>query len=106
MPMNHMDSPISEIVSGARSANTRTSTAASPFDYDLVVIGSGFGGTITALTVAYQQQLQGKAPKILILERGTWWTTPVPTVQDKKVAAFDFLKSKKQPVQFWSSAEH
>jgi hypothetical protein len=43
MPMNHVDSPISEIVSGARSADTRTSTAASPFDYDL---DSGAGNVV------------------------------------------------------------
>ncbi|HZV72623.1 MAG TPA: hypothetical protein VFF79_02805 [Conexibacter sp.] len=34
---------------------------------------------------------------LLMLERGTWWTTPVGT----------FLgEDKGQPVQFWSSAEH
>jgi choline dehydrogenase-like flavoprotein len=72
---------------------------------DVAIIGSGFGGTMTALTLA--QRLQDKNPKILMLERGTWWTTPVSTVQDKGVATYDFLKTKhQQPVQFWSSVEH
>src|SRR5262249_43305936 len=75
------------------------------FDYDVVIIGSGFGGTMTALTLA--EKLQTLKPRILILERGTWWTTPVSTVQDKMVATYDFLKNKhRQPVQFWSSVEH
>ena len=47
------------------------------FDYDLVIIGSGFGGTMTALTLA--EKLQAQRPRLLILERGTWWTTPVST---------------------------
>src|SRR5260221_12607127 len=42
--------------------------------------------------------------KVLILERGTWWTTPVGTVQDHEVGAYTLLKKyNKQPVQFWSS---
>lgn len=42
-----------------------------------------------------------------MLERGTWWTTPVGTVQDKEVRTASFLdKDKGQPVQFWSSAEN
>ena len=74
--------------------------------YDLVVIGTGFGGTMTALTVAYTMEGKraGKPPlRILMLERGTWWTTPMETVQDKKVSARDFLIWKGQPTQEWSS---
>ena len=81
--------------------------------HDLVVIGTGFGGTMTALTIAYtmekSMQKSGRAapgaplPRILMLERGTWWTTPMETIQDKKVAARDFLLWKKQPTQEWSS---
>jgi choline dehydrogenase-like flavoprotein len=72
--------------------------------YDVVVVGSGFGGTMVALSLARALKDTGK--KILILERGTWWTTPVGTVQDKAVATYDFLKQKKQPVQFWPSMDH
>ncbi len=75
------------------------------YDYDVVVIGSGFGGSMIALTLAHK--LKEKEPRILILERGTWWTTPVPTVQDAKVATYNFLRNEhKQPVQFWPSVEH
>ncbi len=118
-----------------------------PFDADLVVIGSGFGGTMTALTIADklhppelrdvqnslktllkddpeareratrdQQQAVGELverleasgalQRIVILERGTWWTTPVPTVQDPKVLTPDFLRKHGHPVQYWSSIDH
>jgi choline dehydrogenase-like flavoprotein len=77
--------------------------------FDLVVIGTGFGGTLTALTVAYSMEgrLAGKPPaaplRILMLERGTWWTTPTETIQDKQVKTRDFLIRKGQATQEWSS---
>src|SRR6266851_1960888 len=76
------------------------------FDKDVVVIGSGFGGTMTALSLAREFKNRGKDETILILERGTWWTTPVGTVQDKEVKTEAFLRSNGQPVQFWPSVEH
>ena len=74
--------------------------------YEVVIIGSGFGGTMTALPLAAEFQKRKKGEKVLILERGTWWTTPVSTVQDKEVKAAELLAEKKQPVQFWSSQNH
>ena len=60
--------------------------------FTVVIIGSGFGGTMTALPLAdkFKERANGpNAPKIkeniLMLERGTWWTTPISTVQDKEV---------------------
>lgn len=77
--------------------------------YDLVVIGTGFGATMTALTVLHkvpQMPTTGQPPKVLMLERGSWWTTPVPTVQDHVVRTKSFLEEKGQPVQVWSAAEN
>jgi len=77
--------------------------------FDLVVVGTGFGGTMTALSIAYslEAKLRAKAPsapiRILMLERGTWWTTPTETLQDKKVRTRDFLILKGQPTQEWSA---
>jgi len=77
--------------------------------YDMVVIGSGFGGTMTALWLTHKlNERGGNKPtptplRILMLERGTWWTTPTETVQDKQVKTRDFLIAKGQPVQEWSS---
>ena len=74
--------------------------------HDVVVIGSGFGGSMTALGLARAFKARGQGERVLMLERGTWWTTPVGTVQDKEVKAYGFLRDKGQPVQFWSSAEN
>jgi choline dehydrogenase-like flavoprotein len=87
------------------SGNAQTSSRRE--HYDAVVIGSGFGGTMTALPLARAFKTRGRGERLLMLERGTWWTTPVGTVQDKEVAAERFLREDKgQPVQFWSSAEN
>ena len=75
-------------------------------DYTVVVIGSGFGGTMTALSIARALENRSKGEKMLMLERGGWWTTPVGTVQDKEVKTWDFLRRKMQPVQYWSSVEN
>jgi choline dehydrogenase-like flavoprotein len=80
--------------------------------YDLVVIGTGFGGSMTALSIAHRFEAlhtsstppSGPPPRILLLERGTWWTTPVETVQDKEVAVRKLLLERKQPTQEWSTA--
>jgi len=72
--------------------------------HDVVVIGSGFGATMTALALA--REFKGSDRSILMLERGTWWTTPVGTVADKEVKTYDFLVGHGQPVQYWSSVEH
>jgi choline dehydrogenase-like flavoprotein len=72
--------------------------------YDVVIIGTGFGGAMTGLTLA--DRTQGTGKKILMLERGTWWTTPLSTVQDKDVNTLAFLQRKDQPVQVWSSQNY
>lgn len=80
--------------------------------YTVVVIGTGFGGTMTALPLARHLQewnAQHPAAKrtVLMLERGTWWTTPVSTVQDKEVKTYDFLvNDNHQPAQHWAPQNH
>ena len=39
-------------------------------NFDAIIIGTGFGGTIAATKLA------AKGKKVLMLERGTWWVTP------------------------------
>jgi len=73
--------------------------------YNVVIIGSGFGGSMVGLTLA--DRTQDRNINILMLERGTWWTTPHATVQDKEVGTLHFLRHEKhQPVQVWSSQNH
>src|SRR5437879_875778 len=74
--------------------------------YTTVIIGSGFGATMTGLTLAKAYKDRHASETLLMLERGTWWTTPVGTVQDKEVRAAAFLQERGQPVQFWPAVEH
>jgi choline dehydrogenase-like flavoprotein len=74
--------------------------------YAVVVVGTGFGGTLSALTVAREFHKRDRGEKVLLLERGTWWTTPVGTVQDREVETSRFLRGKGQPAQSWASAEN
>ena len=69
-------------------------------------MGSGFGGTLSALTLAREFARQNRGEKVVMLERGSWWTTPVGTVQDRQVETYDFLRTRGEPVQFWASAEN
>jgi hypothetical protein len=81
-------------------------------DYTAIVIGTGFGATMTAIPLAQKFTERNKDKPIetietvLMLERGTWWTTPISTVQDKEIETAQFLTSKKQPVQYWSSQNY
>jgi len=69
-------------------------------DFDAVVIGSGFGGSVAA------SQLAARKKKVLILERGTWWISPEtlgkpPPLAPGKQRMPDWLAANKQPVQYW-----
>src|ERR1043166_5024882 len=81
-------------------------TTPNKHDYTVIVIGTGFGACMTALPLARAFKARHNGATILMLERGTWWTTPVGTIQDKEVKTFDFLRNKNQPVQFWPSQNH
>src|SRR5947207_11106762 len=66
---------------------------------------------MTALALARQFELWNRdhpnEPRnVLMLERGTWWTTPVGTVQDPEVKTYDFLREHNQPVQMWAGQNH
>jgi choline dehydrogenase-like flavoprotein len=66
-----------------------------PFDFDLIIIGSGFGATVVAL----DQAAKGKS--VLILERGVWWSTPELSAENP---LNPFLKL--QTVQYWPRPDH
>src|SRR5215469_4673659 len=51
--------------------------------YEAVVIGSGFGGTITSLTLANKYKMDGGDKKVCILERGQWWVCHEMPVNEK-----------------------
>src|ERR1051326_4779952 len=70
-------------------------------DYEAIVIGTGFGGTVAATSLA------AKGKKVLLLERGTFWITsanlgkpPGPPGLAKWIA------DNKMPVQYWPRPDH
>lgn len=69
------------------------------FDVDVIIIGSGFGATVTAL----DQSAKGKS--ILILERGVWWLTPELSAENP-MAPFLKTHPTTQPVQYWPRPDH
>ncbi len=87
-------------------AGAGTPAAGPKLDHTVVVIGTGFRGTMTALSLARSFKRRGKRETILMLERGTWWTTPLGTVQDPGVRTATFLEKRKRPYQYWSSIDH
>ncbi len=64
-------------------------------DFDVMVIGSGFGAAVAAIDQA------GKGETVFILERGVWWLTPELSAENRMNA---FLKT--QPVQYWPRPDH
>ena len=74
-------------------------------DYDAIVVGSGFGGTVAATT------LVGAGRRVLILERGTWWVSPEelgspPAPASGRARLADWLKQEDEPVQYWPRPDH
>ena len=72
-----------------------------PFNFDAIVIGTGFGGTVAATRLA------AKGKKVLMLERGTWWVTPAkigkaPASAFKKIPDWAKEQTPKHPVQYWT----
>jgi choline dehydrogenase-like flavoprotein len=68
-------------------------------DFDAIVVGSGFGGTVAAT-------LPAKRKRVLMLERGTWWISPEtvgkpPAPPPGKRPMPAWLKDQDQPVQYW-----
>ncbi len=54
--------------------------------FDAIVIGSGFGGAVAITKMVQKKGLPGvPKPRILVLERGTWWRNPEgPGLRTKK----------------------
>ena len=69
-----------------------------PMNFDAIVIGTGFGGTVAATRLA------AKGKKVLMLERGTWWITPgkigKPPTSGKKIPDWAKEQTPKHPVQY------
>jgi cholesterol oxidase len=76
-----------------------------PMNFDAIVIGTGFGGTIAATKLA------AKGKKVLMLERGTFWVTPEklgqPPVGGKPpIPVWAAQQNPPMPVQYWPRPNH
>src|SRR5215210_4357019 len=76
-----------------------------PFNFDAIVIGTGFGGTVDAT------RLSAKGKKVLMLERGTWWVTPAkigkaPASAFKKIPEWAKEQKPVHPVQYWTRPDN
>ena len=74
-------------------------------NFDAIVIGTGFGGTIAATKLA------AKGKKVLMLERGTFWVTPEklgqPPVGGKPpIPVWAAQQNPPMPVQYWPRPNH
>jgi cholesterol oxidase len=72
-------------------------------DYDAIVIGTGFGATVAV------SKLASSGKRVLILERGTWWTTPEDLGKPPDPPPPDLRKwaaENHHPVQYWPRPDH
>ncbi len=82
-----------------------------PGEYDSVVIGSGFGGTVLSLAIGKKYDKENKKnnenKRVCILERGQWWVShEMPESKegttDGKTTIREFLHQKKMPYSTWA----
>lgn len=79
--------------------------------YEAVVIGSGFGGTIAALTLANKlAEAPGRTDRVCVLERGQWWLSDeVPATSagttDGRETLRGYLDAHDAPYSTWPSSD-
>jgi cholesterol oxidase len=70
-----------------------------PAEYDSVVIGSGFGGTIVSVAIAKMYKGNNEDKRVCILERGQWWISH--EIPDSN-ALRTFLVKNNMPFSTWA----
>lgn len=70
-----------------------------PSEYDSVVIGSGFGGTVVSLAIAKMYKGKNENKRVCILERGQWWISH--EIPDSN-ALRTFLVKNNMPFSTWA----
>ncbi|HKT22744.1 MAG TPA: hypothetical protein VJR06_09080, partial [Nitrososphaerales archaeon] len=80
-----------------------------PERYAAVVVGSGFGGTIVALTLANKFG-EGPGGRVCVLERGQWWVSgEVPVdrawTTDGRPTIRGYLEEHGAPYGLWASPD-
>jgi choline dehydrogenase-like flavoprotein len=70
-----------------------------PTDYDSVVIGSGFGGTVISLAIAKMYKMKNENNRVCMLERGQWWIShEIPDSNPLRA----FLVKNNMPFSTWA----
>lgn len=77
--------------------------------FEYVVIGSGFGGTISTLTIANKLEEENKCKnnteivkKICVIERGQWWLNPEKvSINYKEPPIQEYLDNSNNPYGFF-----
>jgi len=86
-----------------------------PDNYEAVVIGSGFGGTILALTLGNKFEIDNNkyntSKRVCILERGQWWIShEMPSTADGTLDGSptmrQFFEENNMPYGLWSYPEN
>jgi cholesterol oxidase len=70
-----------------------------PDEYDSVVIGSGFGGTVVSIALANMYKGKNENKRVCILERGQWWISH--EIPDSN-ALRTFLVKNNMPFSTWA----
>src|SRR5215207_3395007 len=70
-----------------------------PAEYDSIVIGSGFGGTIVSVAIAKMYKGKNEDKRVCILERGQWWISH--EIPDSN-AFRTFLVKNNMPFSTWA----
>jgi choline dehydrogenase-like flavoprotein len=83
--------------------------------FEAVVVGSGFGGTILALSLANKYESDNAKDntnnQVCVLERGQWWLTHELTYTPKEKRKTspnmrEFLVDSKRPYHFWAHPDN
>jgi choline dehydrogenase-like flavoprotein len=83
--------------------------------FESVVVGSGFGGTILALSLAnkfeYDNKKNNTQKEVCILERGQWWLSHEMNFTPKSIRKTfpnlrEFLEDNGRPYHFWSHPDN
>jgi hypothetical protein len=70
-----------------------------PTEYDSVVIGSGFGGTVVSLAIAKMYNMKNENNRVCLLERGQWWIShEIPDSNPLRA----FLVKNNMPFSTWA----
>ncbi len=73
-------------------------------DFEVAVVGSGFGGSIAAVELAKVFKKHNMPERVCILERGAWHTSPESWPDEYKSKVAEFIADRLR--EFWAMPDH